>query len=193
MAKLDVKVTDMVGGEVTKVTYEGAEYARVSSASELDIIRPGNSSLDVTEGAFYPLEKVYNDGDVRIYDNVDDGHDLSKRSGFIPFRKITAQASPTLETRVETLEKDAAELKAQAKWSEIGRKPNEFKKGDIVTAKDVLGDKYRYYGEVEAGPIGYAGGGNYEIKRIGSKTFTTLGEHVQLITPVEARFDKDEV
>ncbi|QUG79115.1 hypothetical protein [Bacillus subtilis] len=82
-------------------------------------------------------------------------------------------------------EEEAAEHK---KWAEIGRKVNEYKKGDIVRVVNASGS------DNENGDIG-------EITRINGSLFAVdtttvkfgnfqLAEDIELITPVEARFDR---
>jgi hypothetical protein len=76
---------------------------------------------------------------------------------------------------------------AEQKWAKIGRKPNEFKKGDIVRVIDSPG----------ALPIGTI----FEVQRLDALGCVVdhVGYHyfpihnrIELITPVESRFDTAE-
>ncbi|MEH6941640.1 hypothetical protein [Bacillus sp. JJ722] len=87
---------------------------------------------------------------------------------------------------IEKISAEEAEL--EAKWAKIGRKPNEFKKGDIVRVN-------ASYGGHEVGTVGeLVSGEHFPIKReFGVKANGIVRDHtsdVELITPVEARFDK---
>jgi hypothetical protein len=261
MAKLDVKVIDMLGGEVTKVAYEGAEYAKVSDnaqAGDIALITE-DCYVGVEKGAFYELGHghgvisiVDEDGDFR-WGPLSDGKDWDL------FRKTSAKTSPTLEERVDTLEKrvdaikpelkvgdyarvigethcrdigegalveikedldddgeyeiypldgsdydyakpasleklsdeEVAQAKAEderkkleEKWAEIGRKPNEFKKGDIVrVTKDTGGHIVGTIGELVAE---LSSKGYHRVYANGR----TYSHSYELITPVEARFDR---
>lgn len=97
----------------------------------------------------------------------------------------------TLATDEEVAEakRKQAEKVVAAKWASINRKPNEFKKGDIVRAERSMKD-----GEVVIGEI-------CEIGRVEDRcdavTSFKDGEYravykssLELITPVEARFDR---
>ncbi|MEH7521723.1 hypothetical protein V7149_00350 [Bacillus sp. JJ1503] len=91
---------------------------------------------------------------------------------------------------VRATDEEVAEAKAQqaelAKWAAIGRKPNEFKKGDI--AKLVLSNGSTYFGEIAdvrtESSVGF--------KHLHAIKYGTTREYIKnltLITPVEARFD----
>src|SRR5690625_5191246 len=120
MAKLEgVTVVDMKDGEVTKISYEGEEYAKVDEeAKEGDIgLRvkhnvPGIASV----GSYYRLKGnrgVYS----LLYYISEKGIALntSDESNFTVFRKISAPSHEDrisdLETRVDTLEKGEAKTK----------------------------------------------------------------------------------
>lgn len=82
-----VKTLDMVGGEITKVAYEGADYERVEGeASVGDIVLITDDSwCDATEGAFY-LSIDISDGDPVIVDDIDE-KDSYYSDGYALFRK----------------------------------------------------------------------------------------------------------
>jgi len=119
------------------------------------------------------VTRVYSDGDIRIeivaheYDD-EIGEDYRVEPKY--FRKATTEE---VEKADET-----------ARWAKIGRKPGEFKKGDIVRVTDSCG------GRVETGTI-------TEVVYIDSDgDFTVRDEdgddwyvEAELIVPVEQRFD----
>ena len=128
MAKLDgVKVLDMVGGNVTKVAYNGAEYVKTDEiVKDGDIFQllPGNSVIGGEDYAFYAT-RIYLDGDIVISTEYNGNATAVQSKGFgTAFRKVSA-SKPTIDERVDSLEKrvDALEEKPEA--------PS-FKEGDIV-------------------------------------------------------------
>lgn len=141
MAKLDVKVIDMQGGEITKVAYDGAEYfadGKFSGKTDVgNLLRfNGGGGRDVTVGAFYEVKFNRNDA---IFDDANDNPYLPSHMDFTVFRKISAN-KPTLEERVEAIESDVAALKGEqveaeeiefkgAKYRKVDRYANE---GDVV-------------------------------------------------------------
>jgi hypothetical protein len=79
-----------------------------------------------------------------------------------------------------------AEKEVEAKWAKIGRKPSEYKKGDIVSGVRWNDSAVVFIGYLEDEPTdGYVGvrehNGRFSAVRI---------EDAALITPVEARFDR---
>ncbi|MFL6977068.1 hypothetical protein R7M47_05335 [Bacillus inaquosorum] len=138
MAKLQgVKTLDMVNGEITKVSYGGAEYERVEGEAQkgdLVLIKDGWSFA--TQGKFYVSVGIDEDGDAKIIDN--DGDTISNdRSTYELFRKVAAGTNPSVEDRVakaegeiESLKSDVAALKGEAEYKRIGK--SEARAGDYV-------------------------------------------------------------
>lgn len=162
MAKLNVEVLDMVNGEITKIAYKGAEYAKVDG-----IVKKGDIAVVVEAwgnqkaGEFYFVDKAEYDykGRGRNYVTIVKGNPDECRAydtDMKYFRKISAD-KPTLEQRVETLESDVAALKGEKKSA------NTFKIGDTIkvirnTASWGKKEKAGYHvggqGVVKVGAIG---------------------------------------
>ncbi|GAA0840618.1 hypothetical protein GCM10008915_36540 [Bifidobacterium pullorum subsp. gallinarum] len=107
------------------------------------------------------------------------------RSG-MPFRGELLDGSEYDWYTSEQLEKVSEE---ESKWAEIGRKVNEFKRGDIVQVT-------QYVGLLSTGTVGEVGeidGGQF---RVNTPERTAVNWHsahsAKLIVPVEQRFDKAE-
>jgi len=82
-----VKTIDMKDGEITKVSYEGAEYERVEGDAKVgDLFLPRKGFHDMTAGSFYEIEEVDPDGDAYFFD--DSGWSAVICSDdYFPFRK----------------------------------------------------------------------------------------------------------
>lgn len=150
MAKLNgVKTVDMVNGEITKVSYEGAEYAKTNEPvkdGDLFQLRKGHYVMGGEVGAFYTTY-TYRDGSIAIPTEYDGNATYTQLKGWgVAFRKISAN-KPTLEQvakRVETLEGDVAALKGDkvaeetiefegATYRKVER---EAREGDVVIFTD---------------------------------------------------------
>lgn len=135
MAKLNgVKTIDMVNGEITKVAYEGAEYAKVDDLvkSTEDILLAIENGLDRTKGEFYRVISV--GSTVRWEDNTSVNAVGAEYIGdrFEVFRKISVD-KPTLEQRVGALESDVAALKSSDSSLKGEKKSTStFKIGDMI-------------------------------------------------------------
>lgn len=100
--------------------------------------------------------------------------------------KLTEEEAFAIEKEAqETEEKRREELK----WNAIGRKVGEFKRGDIVEAKRLLGDKNRVMGEVLDVPQPEDGGMAAGLHVPGGTYYAVDADGMTLITPVEQRFD----
>lgn len=145
MAKLEgVKTLDMVNGEITKVSYGGAEYERAegiprSVGKSGDLVLNGHRHPDLKLGEFYRLVWDEDNSRVSVLDEVGDlhGNAVTDRDSIL-FRKVSA-SQPTLEDRVSTNEKDIAALKSdvaalkgEAKTEYVRIAKSEAKAGDFV-------------------------------------------------------------
>lgn len=150
MAKLtNVKTIDMVNGEITKVAYEGAEYAKTDEpVKEGDLFQlcKGHSVIGGEVDAFYRTFKD-SDGDIMIPTSMGGMATIIQRNGHgVAFRKISVQTPPTLEERVSSLESDVASLKSSEsslKGEKVeAEKPSAIKEGDEVTINFAVWDKH---------------------------------------------------
>ncbi|AYV74290.1 hypothetical protein M1D49_07940 [Bacillus sp. PK3-056] len=136
MAKLTgVKTIDMVGGEITKVEYNGELYAKVDGdAKEGDLLLATSYEVwDVNPGDFFAVKS-----EGEYFDNNDDERDANHaglREYYRYFRKESTQAT-TLESRVETLETKVAALEG----NEVGN--GEYRK--VTDRKPRVGDFVKY-------------------------------------------------
>lgn len=138
MAKLEgVKTLDMVNGEITKVSYNGAEYERVEGNARRvgksgDLVLNGHRHPDLKLGEFYLLVRDEDTSWLSVRDEVDDFHGNAVTDGnSILFRKVSA-SQPSLEDRVEALETDVAALKVEAEPKYVRIDKSEAKAGDFV-------------------------------------------------------------
>ncbi|MEK4311747.1 hypothetical protein [Bacillus sp. FSL P2-0092] len=82
-----VKTIDMVGGEITKVSYEGAEYERVEGDAKVgDLLSVTEGIYHENVGEFFECYDVDCDGDAVFDDGVCRGVAL-ERSTYVLFRK----------------------------------------------------------------------------------------------------------
>jgi hypothetical protein len=131
MAKLEnVKILDMVNGEVTRIEYKGAVYEKVNEeAQEGDLVRviDDDGIGHVTQGGFY---ETYIDDDDLVFDD-DDGDARTYEyydTEFETFRKVSetkaitdlAEQIAELERRLEALEKHMSVKDESAPKFEVG-------------------------------------------------------------------------
>lgn len=70
-----VKTLDMVGGEITKVAYEGTEYERVEGEAKVgDLVLNGRIHPDLTADGFYEVIREEETGWVSVKDDIGDYH-----------------------------------------------------------------------------------------------------------------------
>lgn len=106
-----------------------------------------------------------------------------------PDQLVRATNEEVAEAKAKLAEAKEAE-QLERRWASINRKPNEFKKGDIVLIKRGLGGLYKE-GEIriinEVAPSGY-GDAERGLTLVGNGWI--YKHNVELVTPVEARFDR---
>lgn len=157
MAKLTgVKTIDMVGGEITKVEYNGELYAKVEFPARVgDLAKANRDGYDITSGCFYIVEGASLSG-FDFFDDENSERIWDFDGTFTFYRKVATQ-SPSLESRVETLETKVAALEG----NEVG--DGEYRK--VTGRRPRVGDFVKYdknpytFGELTVGEY-------YEIKEI---------------------------
>jgi len=154
---------------------------------------PKNESLKVGDcakviSADYSTMKGFESGEiVKVIGEDDEDYYVAKledesMTGFI-------LKSPSFITKAT--DEDLEKATKCARWSAIGRKPNEYKRGDIVcvTANSPGGSGHKIgtIGEILTFE-------NREVARVSGGVGGWLNpqEHVELITPVEQRFDRKD-
>ncbi|NUJ16246.1 hypothetical protein FKN04_06430 [Bacillus glycinifermentans] len=200
MAKLEgVKTLDMVNGEITKVSYDGSEYERIEGNARRvgkpgDLVLNGHRHPDLKLGEFYLLVRDEGTSWLSVRDEVDDFHGNAVTDGnSILFRKVSA-SQPSLEDRVSTNEKDIAALKSDVaalkgekeerkRWAAIGREVGEYKAGDVV--------QYLYDREI-CEVVDVDEDGRVKVATQNHGTCTENQSSIDLIAPVEARFDRKD-
>lgn len=175
-----VKATDAEVAAAKRKAEEKAEELEFAKFSEGDKVRL------ISGGGEHPLIG-YKNGEV--YTVKTPKHHHGETHGYM-VRIVRSSSSvgggyAKPSQLVKVSEKELADIAEQAKFAEIGRKPGEFKKGDIVRAESAFGEGVKT-GEVEdiasilLGIRELDGKDYYGVKRKGT----------ELITPVEHRFDK---
>jgi hypothetical protein len=136
MAKLTgVKTIDMVGGEITKVEYNGELYAKVEFPARVgDLAKANRDGYDITSGRFYIVEGASLSG-FDFFDDENSEHIWDFDGTFTFYRKVSTQA-PSLESRVETLETKVAALEGD----EVG--DGEYRK--VTGRRPRVGDFVKY-------------------------------------------------
>lgn len=241
MAKLNgVKTIDMVNGEITKVSYDGAEYALVKGFGKIgDLVQCNRVHAFFTKGEFYEVTEISEEGEwVHAIDDEYDRYHLDVVKSAKLFRKVSAQTAPTIEKMSESkpelksgdfvrFEKDrlgitankiyeivdnktyglgvvddndmfdvghkrgdkyeilsaeeVAKHRESEKWAKIGRKPNEYRKGDIISYEHFHPIAYYIVTRIENDRVYYNcrnHGNSEEFSRKDSKA-------INLVAPVE--------
>jgi hypothetical protein len=134
MAKLNgIQVIDMVGGKVTKISYNGEEYAKVAEQDgEIypkagDIALRTKSSMFLELGGYYEVDSLVDGLNPRL---VGRNGNYFDRENFTFFRKAT----PAPAT------KPASEVKVGDKIRIVACDDHRYKNGDEMDVNDVRGD-----------------------------------------------------
>lgn len=129
----------------------------------------------VAKGVVGEITRVHHDGDFTLTPM-----NVSYNGIFTDKELVRATDEEVAEAKRQAEEKAAA-----ARWAKIGRKPNEFKKGDIVRLTEDSGanDEGEIVEIAEDGALSYFDECGY--------TYEGEPDWFELITPVEQRFDRD--
>jgi hypothetical protein len=191
MTKLEnVKILDMVNGEPIRIEYDGIVYdlvPRIGGYDEHDNVKEAPKfevgdyvvalpeadeiyGITTTEMKLGKVTHVYSDGDIDVEviahtDEVQVGEEFVVTSKY--FRKATDE---------------------EIRWAKISRKPGEFKKGDIVKFRDTLYEVNEYQPEFRKSD-GHKFYAHEKGMTLGENEYWVFIDDVELITPVEQRFD----
>jgi transcription antitermination factor NusG len=159
------------------------EVAQAKAELEFANFAEGDKVRLISGGGEYPLSG-YENG--KIYTVKSPKHHHGKTFGYMV--QLTGGSAAHGYAKPKQLEKvtaeELAQTKAEQKWAKIGRKPGEFKKGDIVRVIKCTGA--HEIGEI----VELAKDGADEY--LGKEGFAFGGEPewFELIAPVESRLDK---
>lgn len=165
--------------EITQVSEE--EVAEAAAKIERSKYAHGDKVRLISGGGDFPLYGFDNGSTYEVIDN-DYDHAAGKRI------KIVGGRSPQGFVTPGQIEKVSAE---ETKWAAIGRKVNEYKKGDVVNVRRT---DYKGTGVVEDIALDSSAGSYVVGVRFTNGDYRGASrEDAQLVTPVEQRFDRNEV
>lgn len=149
MAKLEnVKILDMVNGELTRVEYNGAIYEKTEEkAKEGDLVRVIDADFiyDVIQGGFY---KVYTDGGGGLSFDDEDNEErdyAANQRALETFRKVSeTKAGADLAERLAELERRLEALEERIKSPTMAKAESapKFKVGDYVVPLPESDEEY---------------------------------------------------
>lgn len=124
-------------------------------------------------------QPIFPEGSIVKIKEVDESDDD------VPYLVVSLDGKKDTWCSEEDIELVTEEEKEQAKWAEIGRKPGEYKAGDIVQFTEDTGSF-----EYQKDSITILDRVNGEKIRFGGeKGYTGFTSWIKLIVPVEQRFD----
>lgn len=180
MAKLNgVTTVDMIGGEITKIAFEGEEYTKVGGAPKSgDVMYETTGGPDVTSGAYYKVVALDEDNHPRFID--DDGAFNGVylgRANVTPnvyYRKVPAEVSPPfaelITSKVEAVEKRVSAL-------EVAKPTQELAEG--MRVKALRNGQFAYIGAGECGKVTetYEGASDPYNVRVESEGSEGIGDY----------------
>jgi hypothetical protein len=134
----------------------------------------------------------HNAGDVLKIDATASMHDFyvtnaaTNRLGCIDADKLVKLTAAEIAEIERKQAEEEARRREETKWSAIGRKVNEYKRGDIVAGVGVHTHKH------EIGTVKDVGSTHLGVDREDNKYSAMKIDEVTLIVPVEQRFDRAE-
>lgn len=169
---------------------ESKHFRKATSAEVDEFLKGKPETFEVGDKVRVSVEGSPRHGWGRVR-NGDTGEvvDVTSRKVVVDFPKQSGWNALPSE-----LKKVGEEVEEIDKWAEIGRKPNEFKEGDIVRVLS----KYHSNSRNLPGDIGEVVSLNWAgafVDVVGRNTADANGNHhvvknLELITPVEQRFDR---
>lgn len=177
-----VRATDEEVAEAKAKLFNVGVYVKILSAGKYGGVDVGSIGK-VVEGYGGPQE-------LRV-----DKLDGSDHDYFVAdqLEKVSAEEAAKIEAKqAEQARKESERIAETRRWASINRKPNEFKKGDVVRVKRV--SSLALSSDLQDGEIGEVGESSEEIFRVVGRLARVnwvSKEDVELITPVEARFGRE--
>lgn len=172
---------------------ESGEYRKVADRKPKvgDFIKFSKTGdNDVTVGSYYEIMRFDSDGDPEFFDNDGDIDVAVSDEGdvYAIYEIVRATDEEVAEAKRQLERKEVEE-----KWAKIGRKHGEFKIGDIVRVINAE-DSGHINGVISEilGDACYTGNllmFNVRVTRPSNTGGWLYAEDMELITPVEARFD----
>jgi hypothetical protein len=167
----------MYAKRFVKATDEEVAFAKFAKGDKVRLINGGgvHPLNGFKNGEIYTVETP------KHYHSKTHGH----RVGMKTSDGVLGYATPT---QLEKLSE--AEAQESVKWAKIGRKPAEFKKGDIVRVINSSGSSQR---DGNIGEIADIHSAYYRVNSLDITRGNFLHkDQIELITPVEQRFDLAE-
>ncbi|WP_025846566.1 hypothetical protein [Brevibacillus agri] len=174
------------------IVHEGKQYRKVDRpVRKGDVILALVDEEDLVRGAVYKVSRAHAGGGrgIRVIDDAKDDHYL-RADEYVVLEPVVPSPS-ALEAELAATKAKVVELEAklaeiehkkaeEAKWAAIGRKPGEFKVGDIA--------------EVVVSPAALPNGTLFEVKEVrGSYVYDHEGfvyilpwKQLKLVAPVES-------
>jgi hypothetical protein len=183
---VNVNVLEVNNGDITKVEYKGIVFEksaasiyrkvdRKAKVGDYLLFADGTASF-ITTGKYYEVVRVDSDGDAWVID--DDGDEFCNNYEIFEVYELISD------------EKVAEVKELEEKWAKIGRKPNEFKNGDIVRVKEDNANDSKHKAD-DVGEVSELRGDQFRVITAQNKMVNWVkAKHVELIAPVESRFDE---
>lgn len=203
-------IEDYVGGptfdyKVARVTIGGTGYIAAKNivrATESEVaaakqdINPRNKfakgdKVRIVSGAGERYLYGYENGDiVEVMFGPDSGGDYGLSAPRAGVQRGNAQADQLEKVSAEEVAEIERQQSEESKWAAIGRKVNEFKRGDFVEATRRFGCSERVLGKVVDGPQVQSDGElALGIMTAERHYYSVNVEGAKLIVPAEQRFD----
>jgi hypothetical protein len=189
IAKLERRIAALEGRGNGAVVEDQPKYIKVTDREPRvgDYVKFDEAPRSyLTAGKYYEIVEIDDFGDPQIIDN--DGDEFDTYGFEFEVYELVAEGAPKFE--VGDAEDLAKATDEEIRWAKIGRKPGEFKNGDIVRViKDRPHGSEKRIGDID------------EITIYNEPDSFCVGEgagwmsrsDVELICPVEHRFDREGV
>lgn len=169
--------------KIAEAPAESSEPEPLKVGDYAKVVKLGGSTIAEVGEIVEILKTPYNEWDynVRFVNERKDRPNRSKTEQFYEGEIVKATEEEVAEAKAE-IERQLAEAKETERWTKIGREVNEYKVGDIVGTK--------YHGIFEIKTIDERR--EFPIRAIIDGREDGVKKNIiTLITPVEARFDRE--